>query len=117
MMYPIQKGFSCKYLAILLAFFLPVIATAQVSLTNVAPTVSIDFSNSMPTTVGTNPSTPFGGKGFEPNPTTAGRLNSNAWAVTSWSDAPYNLTFGGTATTTTTNDFARGATNAAQSTG
>lgn len=71
----------------------------------------------MPTTVGTNPSTPFGGKGFEPNPTTAGRLNSNAWAVTSWSDAPNNLTFGGTATTTTTNDFARGATNAAQSTG
>jgi hypothetical protein len=53
---------------------------AQLSLTNGTPSASIDFTNNMQTSVGSNPSQPFAGGGFEPNPTTAGRLNSNAWA-------------------------------------
>lgn len=85
---------------------------AQLSLTNASPSATIDFSNTMPTTVGTNPSTAFGGAGFEPNPTTAGRLNSNAWATTGFSDG--SLAFGGT---NITGDHARGATAIAQTTG
>lgn len=96
------------------ALFLSVnnIGWGQVSLTNASPSVLIDFSNSMPTTVGSNPSTAFAGAGFEPNPTTSGRLNSNAWAVTGWSDG--NLAFGAT---NTTGDYARGATTSAVTTG
>lgn len=86
----------------------------QVSLTNGSPSASIDFSNTTPTTVGTNPSTAFSGAGFEPNPTTAGRLNSNAWAVTGWSDGA--LAFGGTRTTATT-DYTRGSVAIAVTTG
>lgn len=86
----------------------------QVSLTNGSPSFTIDFSNSMPTTVGSNPSTAFAGAGFEPNPTTAGRLNSNAWAATGWSNG--DLTFGGTQTTANT-DYTRGSTNVAVATG
>ena len=41
-------------------------AMAQVSVTNGSPSFLIDFSNSMPTTVGTNPSTAFAGADFEP---------------------------------------------------
>ncbi len=66
----------------------------------------------MPASVGTNPSTAFLGVGFSPNPVVAGRLNSNAWAVTGWSDGA--LTFGGTMTT---GDYARGAVSTAQATG
>lgn len=98
----------------LLAGFLLVglISHAQVFFTNAAPSATINFSNSMPTTVGSNPSSAFNASGFEPNPTTAGRLNSNAWAITGWSDG--NLAFGGT---NTAGDYARGATTAAQTTG
>ena len=85
---------------------------AQAILTNAAPTLTIDFSNSMPASVGSNPSTAYAGAGFEPNPTTAGRLNSNAWAATGMSDGA--LTFGGIRTT---GDYARGAVSAAQTTG
>jgi hypothetical protein len=87
---------------------------AQVSFTNASPIVNIDFSSSMPTTVGTNPSTAFSGAGFEPNPTTAGRLNSNAWAVTGWSNG--DLGFGGTQITAST-DYTRGSTALAVTTG
>ena len=68
----------------------------------------------MPTTVGSNPSTAFAGAGFEPNPTTAGRLNSNAWATTGWSDG--DLAFGGTRTTAGT-DYTRGSTTGSVTTG
>lgn len=79
---------------------------AQLSLTNGAPSATINFSNTMPTTVGTNTSTTFSGAGFSPNPTNAtpGRLNSNAWAVLGWSDG--DLNYGGT---NTSGDYARGA--------
>lgn len=84
----------------------------QVSLTNGSPTVTIDFSSSTPTGVGTNTGTAYAGAGFSPNPTNAtpGRLNSNAWAVTGWSNGV--LAFGGTQVTAST-DYTRGATNAA----
>ena len=85
---------------------------AQAILTNASPTLVIDFSSSMPVSVGSSPSTAFAGTGFEPNPTTAGRLNSNAWASTGMSDG--SLAFGGSRTT---GDYARGAVNAAQTTG
>lgn len=79
----------------------------QVSLTNGSPTVTIDFSSSTPPEVGTNPGSAFAGAGFEPDPTTAGRLNSNAWAVTGWSDGA--LAFGGTRIAVGT-DYRRGTT-------
>ena len=81
---------------------------AQVILTNGTPTATINFSNTMQTTVGTNPSTAFTAAGFEPAPSTAGRLNSNAWATTGWSDSP-DLAFGGTKTAGGT-DYTRGTT-------
>lgn len=90
------------------------IVWAQAILTNAAPTLTIDFSNTMPTSVGSNPSTAYAGAGFEPNPTTAGRLNSNAWAATGWSNG--SLAFGGTQITANT-DYTRGATTVAVSTG
>lgn len=89
-------------------------ASAQLVLTNLAPSATIDFSNSMQTTVGSNPSTAFAGAGFAPSPTTAGQLNSNAWAVTGWSDG--DLDFGGTRTTAST-DYRRGITAVAITTG
>ncbi|MBL7701339.1 MAG: T9SS type A sorting domain-containing protein [Ferruginibacter sp.] len=85
---------------------------AQVSLTNGSPSATIDFSNSMQTGVGSNPATAFAGAGFEPATVTAGRLNSNAWAVTGMSDGA--LAFGGT---NTTGDHARGSTAVAITTG
>jgi hypothetical protein len=85
---------------------------AQVNLSNGTNTAVLDFSNSMPTSVGSNPSTAFAGAGFDANPVVAGRLNSLAWAATGWSDGA--LAFGGTRTT---GDYARGAVAAAQTTG
>ncbi len=79
-----------------LLLLLPVFISGQVSITNASPTVLLNFSNSMPTTAGTNPSTAFTGAGFSPNPTIAGRLNSNAWDVKGLSFG--TLGFGGTQT-------------------
>lgn len=53
----------------------------------------------------------YTGAGFQASPT-AGQLDSDAWAVTGWSDGA--LAFGGTRTT---GDYARGATAAVQTTG
>jgi hypothetical protein len=86
----------------------------QVLLTNGTPSITIDFSNTTQTSVGSNPSTAFNGSGFEANPTTVGRLNSNAWAVTGWTDGA--LTFGGTRNTAST-DYTRGTASAAVTTG
>lgn len=89
--------------------------SAQVSLTNASPNAFIDFSNTTLSDAGSNPPSAFKGNGFEPNTTTAGRLNSNAWAVDGYSDG--TLAFGGTAISPPANDHARGATAAAQTTG
>jgi hypothetical protein len=85
---------------------------AQLILTNAVPSASVDFSNNMQTTVGSNPSQPFSGAGFSPNPVIAGRLNSNAWSFTGWSDG--NLNFGAT---NISGDYARGTSTTAQTTG
>ena len=85
---------------------------AQLILTNAVPSASVDFSNNMQTTVGSNPSQPFTGAGFSPNPIIAGRLNSNAWSFTGWSDG--NLNFGAT---NISGDYARGTSTTAQTTG
>lgn len=87
---------------------------AQVSLTNASPSILIDFSNTTPSTVGSTPTTAYSAAGFSPNPTTAGRLNSNAWAVTGWNDG--SLAYGGTQAFTTT-DYTRGATAVSVTTG
>ncbi len=87
-------------------------AVSQVKLSNGSSTATIDFSSSMQVSVGTNPSTAFAGSGFSPDPAVAGRLNSNAWAVTGWSDGA--LAFGGT---NTAGDYARGSVAAAVTTG
>ncbi len=61
--------------------------SAQVLLSNSTgnDNVFIDFSASMPTTVGTSPGTPFAGKGLKANPSTfpadTGKLNNNAWSI------------------------------------
>lgn len=103
-----------KKIYVLLGMMMVNVGWGQVSLTNVSPTVTIDFSSSTPAGVGTNPGSAFAGGGFEPDPTTAGRLNSNAWAVTGWNDGP--LPFGDTKTTPST-DYTRGAASAAVITG
>ena len=87
---------------------------AQVKLSNGSVSANLDFSNAMPISVGSNPSTAFTGAGFDANPVVAGRLNSNAWAVTGWSNG--NLAFGGTQIVAAT-DYTRGAVAVAQGTG
>ena len=107
------KFFTPKYVLLVLFFALfQQGILAQLSLTNASNSATINFSNSMQPGVGTNPSTAYTGAGFSADPTIAGRLNSNAWAVNGWSDGP--LAFGGSITT---GDYARGAVSAAQTTG
>jgi hypothetical protein len=92
----------------LLAFLLlPRLILAQLSLTTSGVTVTINFDGTLS---GVNNGT-FNGSGFQPTPST-GQLNSNAWAMTGWSDG--SLAFGGTQTS---GDFARGNTTAAVTTG
>ncbi len=64
----------------------------QLSVTNAAPTATINFSNSMQATVGFGA---YNGSGFSPT-TVAGRLNSNAWETTGWTNG--DLLFGGALT-------------------
>ena len=79
------------------------ISYSQVSITNAAPTATVNFSSTMQTTVGSSPGSAYTAAGFEPNPTMAGRLNSNAWEIKGWSYG--NLLFGGTQTV---DDYSRG---------
>ena len=95
-----------------LLFVLTNVAISQVNLTNANPSVIIDFSAATPATVGSNPASAFTGAGFEPGPASAGKLSSSAWAITGWSIG--DLTFNGSRTT---DDYARGATSSAITTG
>ena len=92
---PMAKRNKARFFLFLL-LFLPVFFFGQVNITNAAPSVLLNFSNTMPTTAGTNPSTAFSGAGFSPNPTVAGRLNSNAWDIKGFSFG--TLGFGGSQT-------------------
>ena len=89
-----------NYFLFAAVFLMGVLSRAQVNLTDAAPTVTIDFSASMPSSVGTGAYT---AAGFSPNPTVAGRLNSNAWSVRGFDFGV--LGFGGTQTV---DDFGRG---------
>jgi hypothetical protein len=92
---PFDKTSQARYFLFLL-LILPVFFYGQVNITNASPSVTLNFSNTMPTTAGTNPSTAFSGAGFSPNPTVAGRLNSNAWDIKGFSFG--TLGFGGSQT-------------------
>ncbi len=64
-------------------------SSAQLVLTEASPSRTIDFTNTMQTTVGWGPYT---GVGFSPTVVT-GRLNSNAWELKGWQNG--DLSFGG----------------------
>ena len=80
---------------------------AQLSIGDTSLAYTVDFESTL-AGVGEGA---FAGTGFEPTPA-AGRLDSDAWAVTGWSDGA--LVFGGTRTT---GDYARGSVSAATTTG
>lgn len=82
---------------------------ASLAISNVGTPTVITFDSSI-TDVSNGQ---FAGSGFQSTPTT-GRLDSDAWAVTGWSDG--DLAFGGTRTTTST-DYTRGTTSGAVTTG
>lgn len=103
---------TTQFLFILVALFVANSkVNAQASITEGSNVLDIDFSNSMPTTVGSNPSTAFTGAGFDPNTANAGKLNSNAWSVLAATSNSFN--YGGTGGTTT---FARGVASSSVST-
>jgi len=87
---------------------------SQLVLTGNAPLQLLDFSSSMPSSVGSTPASSFSAAGFEPNPVQVGRLNSNSLAISGWSDGA--LVFGGSRITPST-DYTRGSTNSAVITG
>lgn len=87
---------------LLLALFVSVFSWGQLSLTDGSPSATIDFSSTI-TGVSNGPYT---GAGFQSIPT-VGRLDSDAWAVTGFSDGA--LAYGGTRTTANT-DYTRGST-------
>ncbi len=84
-------------------------AIAQLNIVAVNTAYTVDFDG----TVSGVSSGAWAGAGFQAVPT-AGRLDSDAWAVTGWSDG--NLAFGGTRITAGT-DYRRGVAAAAVATG
>jgi len=82
--------------------------SAQVNISSLSTTTTITFDSTL---AGVS-NGQFAGAGFQPSPST-GQLDSDAWAVTGWSDGA--LAFGGTRTTTS--DYARGSVTAAVTTG
>lgn len=90
-----------------LTLLLSVFSWGQVQLSEGTPSQTIDFS----ATVSGVSNGVFTAAGFQATPT-AGQLDSDAWAVNRWSDGILN--YGGSFTT---GDYARGAVNAAQTTG
>lgn len=99
--------FQMKTKLLFLTLLLSVFSWGQVQLSEGTPSQTIDFS----ATVSGVSNGAFTGTGFQATPT-AGQLDSDAWASTGMSDGP--LAFGGARTI---GDYARGAVNAAQSTG
>lgn len=94
------KKFTNIIAILSLTLLLGATAFGQLSLTNAAPSQTIDFST---TVAGVNNAI-YNGTGLTPTPA-AGQLDSDAFEILGFSDGPLN--FGGTGTT---GDFARGAT-------
>jgi hypothetical protein len=93
--------------AVLLLGTLPASATLSITTTGAASVITFD------STLAGISNGQFTGAGFQSTPS-AGQLDSDAWAVTGWSNG--NLAFGGTQTTANT-DYTRGAVTTAQTTG
>jgi autotransporter-associated beta strand protein len=85
-------------------------AHAQLSVSSPSGSYTIDFDN----TVSDVNNGQWAGTGFQSSPA-SGQLDSDAWAVTGWSDG--SLLFGGTRTSPPASDFARGSATAAVTTG
>jgi hypothetical protein len=98
----------CLLIGAALCAALPVVH-AQLSLVQLNQSYTVTFDS---TVTGVN-SGQFAGTGFQANPNT-GQLDSDAWAVTGWTNGA--LAFGGTQTTTNT-DYTRGNVTAAVTTG
>lgn len=92
---------------VLLLGTLPTGATLSISTTGAASVINFD------TTLAGVSNGQIAGAGFQSTPT-VGQLDSDAWAVTGWSNGA--LAFGGTQITVST-DYTRGTTSAAVSTG
>ncbi|HBI00608.1 choice-of-anchor D domain-containing protein, partial [uncultured Flavobacterium sp.] len=90
-----------------LALFMSAFSWGQVQLSEGTPSQTIDFSS----TIAGVSNGAYTGTGFQATPS-AGQLDSDAWAVTGWSDGA--LVFGGTRTM---GDYARGAATVAVTTG
>lgn len=84
-------------------------APAQLQVSELDTMITISFDSSISGVINGQ----FAGSGFQPTPTT-GQLDSDAWAMTGWSDG--SLSFGGSRTTANT-DYTRGTVTTAQGTG
>ena len=102
-----MKLFSKLALTVALVAGMSAAAQAQLSLTNSSTTYLIGFDG----TIAGVSNGPWAGSGFQSIPS-SGQLDSDAWAVTGWSDG--SLAFGGTRTT---GDYARGTASAPVGTG
>ena len=76
----------------IVALFCSVVGWGQVTLTNGSPTSTIDFSS---TVTGVSNGA-YTAAGFQATPT-LGQLDSDAWAVTGWSDGACKCRAGGAA--------------------
>ena len=89
-----------QFLIVLITLCASFMGFGQVNISTTATNYTIDFDNNLS---GVNNGT-FTGTGFQATPT-VGQLDSDAWAVTGFSDG--DLAFGGTRTTANT-DYTRG---------
>ena len=105
---PLARRFAPVAVVAIVAF--TATAHAQLSISNTTSSYTIDFDS----TVAGVSNGAWAGLGFMPGATTTGTLDSNAWALTGWTNG--DLIFGGTQTTPST-DFARGSATAPVTTG
>jgi len=96
-------------LIVLILFYVGYFGYGQLSIASTGTNYTINFD----ATVAGVANGVYVGSGFQPTPI-AGQLDSDAWAVTGWSDGA--LTLGGTQITANT-DYTRGTTNGPVSTG
>ena len=92
-----------------LSLVLAMKASAQLQVSDPATKITITFDSTISGVINGQ----FTGGGFQPTPST-GQLDSDAWAITGWSNG--TLAFGGTQTTAST-DYTRGTTTEAVSSG